>query len=110
MSAKTQSIHEFNFDAHWRAMGGPELQSEFEFSDDAGWKFDFAHADTMIAFEIQGGVWRKGGGAHQGKGFERDCEKFLEANLLGWRVIALHPKQIEPVTIQRLIKWVNEQI
>lgn len=50
------------------------------------WRFDFAWPDHKVAVEIEGGTWT--GGRHtRGGGFEADAEKYLEALMLGWRVI-----------------------
>ena len=41
----------------------------------------------MIAVEVEGGVWMKGGGGHTtGKGYTRDLEKYNLATLHGWEV------------------------
>ena len=50
------------------------------------WRFDLAWTDQRLACEVEGGTWS--GGRHtRGVGFERDCEKYAEALLLGWRVL-----------------------
>lgn len=55
------------------------------------WEFDFCYPALKIAFECEGGIFRKGGGAHSsGKAIIRDIEKYNTATLLGWRVIRLH--------------------
>lgn len=47
-----------------------------------------------IAIEAEGGVWT--GGRHtRGGGFERDCEKYAEAVLLGWRVFRFTSSHIQ---------------
>ncbi|MEI6872784.1 MAG: hypothetical protein WCL08_10930 [Verrucomicrobiota bacterium] len=50
-------------------------------------EIDFAWPELMVGIEIQGGIWRTGGGAHsRPANIERDIEKH---NLLldhGWRV------------------------
>ena len=40
----------------------------------------------MIAVELEGGVWTNGRHS-RGAGFTSDCEKYNEAQLLGWRVL-----------------------
>jgi hypothetical protein len=55
------------------------------------WRLDFAllPLDLRVAIEVQGG-YRGGTGRHsRGEGFERDCEKFTEAQLAGWIVLLL---------------------
>lgn len=40
----------------------------------------------MIAVEIEGGSWINGRHT-RGKGYRNDCEKYLEAAILGWTVL-----------------------
>lgn len=58
------------------------------------WRFDFAWPEEWVALEVQGGIWRKGGGAHQGKGHERDIEKLSAAQRLGWKVMQCVPRNL----------------
>jgi len=52
---------------------------------------DIAWVPEMFAIEVQGGIWRKGGGAHTGKGHLRDMEKLNLAQQLGWYVAQIVP-------------------
>ncbi len=62
-----------------------EPYREYRFHPVRRWRFDFAYPDLMLAVEIEGGTWS--GGRHtRGSGFEKDCEKYGEAMLLGWSV------------------------
>lgn len=62
------------------------------------WEFDFCYPDILIAFECEGGIFRKGGGAHSsGKAILRDIEKYNAATLLGWRVFRLHTGMVYQV-------------
>ena len=48
---------------------------------------------SHIAVEIEGGIWVKG--AHtRGKHFESDCEKYNEAQKLGWQVYRFTPDMV----------------
>ena len=72
----------------WRAVGGPPLVVEHRFLDKRKWRFDFAHPETRIAIEIEGGAWS--GGRHtRGAGFITDAEKYNTAALWGWTVFRL---------------------
>ena len=76
---------EREFETLWIQIDGPPLQPEYRFHPTRKWRFDFAHVETMICIELEGGVWS--GGRHvRGQGFISDCEKYNAAQLLGWRV------------------------
>lgn len=50
-------------------------------------KADFAWPEYRLLVEVQGGVWRRGGGAHSHPvNIERDIERQQCATLLGWFV------------------------
>lgn len=67
---------------------------EFAFHPSRKWRFDFAWAARKLAVEVEGGIWS--GGRHtRGKGFEDDCEKYLEATMLGWTVIRATPSMVK---------------
>lgn len=62
------------------------LVREHRFHPVRKWRFDFAWPDKKLAVEIEGGHWV--GGRHtRGTGFESDCQKYLEAVMMGWRVL-----------------------
>lgn len=76
-----------------RAVGLPLPVEEHRFCK-RRWRFDLAWIDRKLAVECEGGIWV--GGRHvRGKGFERDCEKYSEAAILGWRVLRFTTGQIE---------------
>lgn len=75
------------FLTRWRQLGGPELEPEYEFYSNRGWKIDFVHLATSIAIEVEGGTWLPGGGRHnRPEGYSNDCQKYNRAQLLGWRL------------------------
>ena len=64
----------------------PGVEAEVRFHPTRRWRFDYAWPHKMIAFEIEGGVYK--GGRHTSiKGYESDCIKYSEAAILGWKVI-----------------------
>lgn len=78
-------------------------EKEWRFHGQRKWRFDFAllpssparASSHKIGIEIEGGVWFKGGGAHnRGRGFVDDMEKYNHATLLGWRVLRFTPEQV----------------
>ena len=83
-----QSQHELLFQAHLDAINCPTMLHQYRFHPDRKWAFDFAHVDTKVAIEIDGGEFAFGG-HNRGAQMARDYEKRNEATLLGWRVFQL---------------------
>lgn len=71
----------------------PEPVREHRFHPTRRWRFDFAWPAYKIAVEIEGGTWSRGRHT-RGDGFEKDCEKYAEALLLGWRVFRFTTGQV----------------
>lgn len=68
-----------------RAAKFPAYEREFRIVPDRRWRFDFAWPERKIAVEVEGGVFV--GGRHTGGvGYTKDCEKYNQATLLGWRI------------------------
>jgi very-short-patch-repair endonuclease len=58
--------------------------------------------------EIEGGAW---GGRHtRGFGFTQDCEKYLEATLMGWTVIRLSANLITTENLERIRDEIKKRI
>lgn len=77
--------------------GLPAPVIEHPFSKELGRKhrFDLAWKDRMLALEIEGGIWTRGGGRHnRGSGYLRDIEKYNLAAQLGWKVLRCTPQDI----------------
>ena len=72
----------------------PAPQKEFLFHRRRKWRFDLAWPDLLIAVEIEGGVWTNGRHV-RGEGYEKDCEKYNEAQMLGWMVLRFTPGMIK---------------
>ena len=64
----------------------PVPEMEYRFHPKRKWRFDFCWPDFRVALEVEGGTYS--GGRHTRPiGFEKDCEKYNEAAILGWRVL-----------------------
>lgn len=84
----------------------PLPEQEFVFAYPRRWRFDFAWPEYLLAVEVEGGSYI--GGRHsQGAGFHRDCEKYNEALLQGWRVLRVTPAHI---TSGEAIHWVERAL
>ena len=69
--------------ARIRAEGLPAPLRDLRFCS-RRWRFDFAWPDRMLALEVEGGTYSRGRHTRP-EGFERDCEKYAEATIRGWR-------------------------
>ena len=88
-----------------------QYETQYKFHPTRRWKFDFAWPDKMIAIEVEGNTFgrickkkvygkvcnqRLAGGRHtQGTGFEKDCEKYNTAALMGWKVYRIPSSMIK---------------
>jgi very-short-patch-repair endonuclease len=61
---------------------------ELRFCASRNFKADFADVKNRIIVELEGGVWKRGGGGHnRGKGYKSNCEKYNIAATLGYSVL-----------------------
>ena len=73
----------------------PIEQRRFALSIERQWRFDFCWPECMVAVEIDGGVWRRGGGAHSHPlDILRNMTKRNDAALLGWRVLSFTTDEV----------------
>ena len=72
----------------------PPLVPEFKFCSTRKWRFDFCDFPTMLAFEIEGSIWGGRGRHVRGQGFSDDCEKYNEAQLMGFVVLRFSTGQV----------------
>lgn len=129
----TQSDLEATMDLHLRLAGITDYEWEYRFiaakfrADDfrpgtfrrwldengwRDWRFDFAWPKRKIALEVEGGTWSRGRHT-RGSGFEKDCEKYNEATLLGWRVMRVTGNMVKDgralQVIERALKREEER-
>lgn len=78
-----------------RLRGLPEPQAEHRFCD-RRWRFDYAWVPQLVALEVEGGIWMKGGGRHsRGSGMLADMLKYNTATVFGWRVLRATPQTLK---------------
>lgn len=99
---------EIRFVTTWGKCRGPALEKQVQFHPTRKWKFDFAHRESGTAFEVEGGAWTKGRHTRP-SGFIGDAEKYVEAQLLGWKVYRLPGVMITDAWLTRLIESLNEK-
>ena len=83
---KAGSHLEATFDLQVKAERLPVPEQEYKFHLGRDWRFDFAWPDKMLAVEVEGGT-RNNGRHNRHDGYQKDCEKYNSAQLLGWRVL-----------------------
>ena len=76
------------------SLGLPQPQREYQFHPSRKWRFDYAWPAERVALEVEGGAWVHGRHVRP-EGYERDCEKYSEAAIRGWRVIRATTGMIE---------------
>lgn len=72
----------------------PQPVTEHVFHPFRKWRLDLAWPDLRLGMEIDGSVFTQGRHT-RGKGYEGDCEKLNQAQLLGWRVLRYSTGQIK---------------
>ena len=84
----------------------PIPQREHQFTPPRRWRFDFAWPHSLVAVEVEGGIWTNGRHT-RGAGFLADCEKYNEATLLGWRILRVTREHIES---GQALRWIERAL
>lgn len=107
-----------------RTIKGIDWATEHKFAyPKSQWRIDFADPRLKIGIEVEGGIYmgrsmkcntcgdlrsKKKTGRHtSGAGYEKDCEKYNAARLMGWdimRYTSNHIKQ-KPLTIRNQVEY-----
>jgi Protein of unknown function (DUF559) len=96
-TAKTApNAYSERFLAACRVAGLPEPVPEYPFAaPERKYRADFAFVEHKVIVEVEGGVWRKGGGAHSHPlNILRDMERTNEATIRGWRLLRFVPEKL----------------
>jgi very-short-patch-repair endonuclease len=81
-------------DRQCELLGLPKPEAEYRFHPVRRWRLDWVFRRHSLAVEVDGAVWT--GGRHtRGGGVEKDCEKYAEAMLLGWRVLRVTTSMVQ---------------
>lgn len=89
-----------------KAYGLPEPEPEFRFHPTRLWRFDWVwHQGAWggVAVEIQGGLFVKGRHT-QGAALINEYEKLREAQILGYKVMPVTPKQVESGEVFSIVR------
>lgn len=88
----------------WMAAGRvpvSELRTEHRPWINTRHRIDFAHIQTRVAIEIEGGIWTQGRHT-RGEGFEADCLKYNRLTMDGWAVIRLTSSMLDCKTVSQV--------
>ena len=93
-----RSIYEIQMAAFLK-QAGYKFEEEYKFHPTRRWRFDFVilPLKDKIALEIDGAIWTGKGRHSVGKGFISDCEKYNQAQMLGWAVLRYTPETLTDV-------------
>lgn len=82
------------FETLWRQLDGPPLEPEYRFAPGRKWRADFAHLESGVLIELEGGIHVNGRHV-RAAGYTKDCEKYNAASRLGFRVFRLTRPMLE---------------
>jgi hypothetical protein len=89
--------------AQLRLAGLPAPVTECRFHPTRLWRWDLSWPAYKVAFEQQGAVYRSGRHT-RGRGYEADCLKAAEGQLLGWLVVWCSTGQVRDGTALGLLE------
>lgn len=93
----------------WQSVSNIPLEQEKYIIPDRKYRFDFVHAPSKVAIEIQGGIWSRGKSGHKsGTGLERDYEKINLAQAHGWKVFLLSESMISRTWLTTIHNYIDE--
>lgn len=107
-TAASRERYQRQFRLIWRAVSPHmQLEEEFKFHAQSGWRFDFAHTVAKVGIEIQGGIWREKGAHNTGTAILRDTRKARAAALEGWVLFPICPEDINLPNLCRIRDFVR---
>ena len=92
------------------------FEEEFAFHPTRKWRADFYLNGRLdeewsyppLLIEVEGGIGQAGRSRHSSyDGFKKDCEKYAEAAILGYRVIRSTTEQVEDGTC---LSWIRRAL
>ncbi len=90
------------FDQLCAAAGLPCPTHEFYFHPTRKWRIDVCWPDFMTALEIEGGIWSGGRHVHP-IGFIKDCEKYNEIAIAGYRLLRCSKQDADSGKVLELV-------
>lgn len=102
---KDSQRFERELDFQLRAAKVPPFERQHRFVPGRRLSADFAWPQLRLIVELQGGIWRKGGGAHSHPlNLIRDLERLQLAVMHGWYVFPVLTDDVKPGRALRLVE------
>lgn len=79
---------------HWQQLTEIALESQATIVPGRDFRFDFCHRESLVAVELNGGLY-KNGGHNRGRALEESYVKLNEAAKAGWCVLVFGTKRLE---------------
>lgn len=79
---------------------------EYRFDSKKKWKTDFVFLDQKLIVEVEGGVWIKGRHTRP-VGFTKDCIKYNNATIQGFRVLRVTGDHVKS---GQAIDWIEKAL
>lgn len=86
-----------------------DLYSEYRFAKSRRFRFDFAHLESKVAIELQGGIFNPNTRHINGAALLKEHEKLNLAALHGWRLFYVSTKTVNNETIYKQIATAIQQ-
>lgn len=98
-------------DFQMRTSSLPVFTRQFLFVPGRRFAADFAQEKFRLLIEVQGGIWRRGGGAHSHpSNIQRDVEKHQLAVLSGWHLFPVTTDEVKNGQALKLIELALQQL
>ncbi len=91
-----------------KAFSFPPFVKEFKFCPTRKWPADFAWPAYMLLVEVEGGTYIQGRHTRP-IGYRKDCEKYNEAQMLGYKVLRFTCDHIDNLYCVDLLKRFFEE-
>jgi len=99
MASELEQIFANNWELYYPQI---DLYSEYRFAPPRRFRFDFAHIDSKVAAEVQGGIFSNGRHS-RGSGLVKEHVKLNLAAANGWRVFFLSVANINDLQVYHAI-------
>ncbi len=101
LSMSEKSLRELQLQAQMIDEGMTGFERHFRFCRTRKFEADFAFPYLMLLIEVEGGTWINGR-HNTGAGYAKDCEKYDEAEILGYHIIRVTSDMVDSSDLKAL--------